>query len=442
MKKATAWLLLILMVASFSPGKVWAQEPIRIASERLENDFPEKLLFHVEVEGQLRITKITLYYWIRGEDSPTVCPLQFDPGQHVQASWRWYTANSIIPPGAPIIYFWKVEDEAGHVLTTKEKTFYYDDIRFPWKTLGDDEVAVFWYAGGDDFGQELYRIASTSLRQLEGNLGARLDFPIRVLVYGDMDDFRTAFPPLKEWLGGMAFPSAGITVQIIEPEDYISMQYIVPHEISHLLFFQLTDNPYAVPPIWLDEGLAVYNECAVLSYASYYYDAQVAEAAAEDRLLPLSFIVGGFPTDREQAKLAYAQSYSLVKTLIEDYGWEKLGRYLQAYKEAGPRFNDREAFREVFGLFPRDFVNRWRAELGAAPEPEPTPFPTAVPFGIRTLPPISPSPTATMLPTVQPTKTSSPVEPTVSPSPWAFPCLGLVLLLPLIARLCNEVLRK
>src|SRR5260370_16743783 len=35
---------------------------------------------------------------------------------------------------------------------------------------------------------------------------------------------------------------------------------IIPHELSHLLLYQATRNPYNQPPAWMDEGLAVHNQ--------------------------------------------------------------------------------------------------------------------------------------------------------------------------------------
>lgn len=367
-------LLALLFLLLVLPVRVGAQEePVRILSERMENRFPVELLFHIEAESQVAdITRIKLYYRMRGSESETQVPLEFTRGRRVEASYRWHTEYQTVPPGTPILYRWEIRDAAGNVLKTEERIFYYDDVRFEWRTRSDESLAVFWYAGGEEFGEALYEKARWSLTTLEEGLGAQLDFPIRIVVYGSEDDFRSAFPRMNEWIGGRAFPEMGLTVQTIVPGDYGYLAQVIPHEIAHLLFFQLTDNPYVYPPSWLNEGLAVYSE----SPSNPYYDRLVAKAAAEGTLLPMEFIVGGFPADYERALLAYAQSYSLVKFLIEQYGEEKLGEYLQAYKNAGIRFDEKEAFREVYGISFDEFLEAWRGSVGLRGTPR---VPTAVP---------------------------------------------------------------
>ena len=417
MNRYRAWLLLLvlLLLAMPAPGPAQAQEPMRIVSERLENQFPEALTFHIEVKGPAKITKITLFHELRGTDSPTIAPLEFEPATRVQASHRWPTQNMTVPPGVPILYHWEIEDEAGNKLVTEEATFTYDDVRFPWKVLEDDEVAVLWYSGDDEWGQKIYDVVSRSLRQLEEALAAQIEFPIRVVVYGNEADFRSAFPPLRENIGGIAFTENGVTVQVIRMGNESYLVGVIPHEISHLLTHQLTDSPCSTLPAWLDEGLAVYNEWSGQSY----YEAIVEQAATEGNLLPLAFIVGNFPRDSERVYLAYGQSYCLVKRLIDEYGGEKLGQYLRMFGEAKTGFDEEAAFEAVYGLPLMDFVNGWRVSLGAELEVAPTPMPTMVPF--PTPPPPGWKATQTPTPLVTATPTPPPVQPTAVPSPAPTP---------------------
>jgi len=401
-------IFLLLLLAGLGIRPAAAQEqPIRVLSEPFENNFPVELFFKIEVESTAAdISRIKLYYHLRGSTSQTQVPLEFTPARRVPASYRWHTEFQTVPPGAPILYHWEIKDKAGNTLTTEEKTYYYDDVRFDWKTLADEELVVFWYEGGDEFGQEVYDMASLSLRQLEERLGVQLDFSIRIVAYGSQEDFVSAFPRMNDWVGGRAFTAMGLTVQTMPPWDHEWVADVIPHEISHLLFYQVTDNPYVAPPAWLNEGLASYNELKENSY----YDELVAQAAADGTLLPMAFIVGGFPADHERAILAYAQSYSLVKTLIDGYGWEKMGAYLHAFKTAKLSFDEAAAFQGIYGLSFEEFLAQWRISVGAAAGP--TQIPSAVP-------------TRTPQGTSQPGPT-----PTPPPGRATWPCASAALFLP------------
>ena len=338
-------IFLVLLLAGLTALPAAAQEqPIRLLSEPFENNFPVELFFKIEVESTAAdISKIRLFYHERGSVSQSQVPLEFTPARRVLASYRWHTEFRIVPPSVPILYHWEIKDKGGNTLTTEEKIYYYDDVRFDWQRIEDEEMVVLWYEGGREFGQEIYDVASLSLRTLEDRLGVHLDFPIYIVAYGGEEDFVSAFPRMNDWVAGRAFPAMGLTVQIMPPGDHDWPRDVLPHEISHLLFYQATDNAYVTPPAWLNEGLATYNELEENSY----YDFLVAQAAANATLLPMDFIVGGFPADSERAVLAYAQSYSLVKTLIGQYGWEKLGSYLSAYRNARMDFKEKVAFQEL-----------------------------------------------------------------------------------------------
>jgi hypothetical protein len=413
MRRALLGLLLLAVVlAGLVLAPVEAQEqPIQILSEEIENNFPVELLFHIDVASKAApIDRIKLAFRTRGSISLTKNPLEFEPNERVQSSYRWYTEFANTPPGAPVFYHWEIHDKAGNTLSTEPKLHYYDDLRFDWQKVEDEDLTVLWYEGGEEFGQELYDVSSISLREMIEGMNAELDFPIRVVVYANRDDFHSAFLYRHEWTGGISYPGMGLTVQIIAPWEYAWMTDVLPHEIAHQIFFQLTDNAYVIPPTWLNEGIAQYNEWVDHSYE----EELVADAAAEERLLPMPMIVGGFPPD-DRVYLAYAQSYSLVKMLIETYGWEAMGRYLNAYKTAPISFDEEVAFEEVYGLSFDDFLAAWLDAIGAVGNPvlNPTDAPL-LPATTSTPPEVTPVPTEEP---AGPTETAvaSTAEPTAEP---------------------------
>jgi hypothetical protein len=142
------------------------------------------------------------------------------------------------------------------------------------------------------------------------------------------------------------------------------------------------------------------------------------EAVTADTLYPLHTLGDNFPTDGQQASLAYIQSNRVVTYLFETYGPTKMADLLQAFQRGN---DDDQALREVYGFDTVALDNEWRESLGLpTPQLTPTPTPTTIPT-IALVKPISPTEPTPLsattaaqasTPTPQPTRT-----PTVSPTP-------------------------
>ena len=113
-------------------------------------------------------------------------------------------------------------------------------------------------------------------------------------------------------------------------------------------------------PAWLDEGLAMHNEGGL----EEHYQSILEEAISEDSLIPVQSLCGSFPTNPEEASLAYAESYSLVDFLIDTYGEEKMLELLGLFEE-GNTYDG--ALLEVYGFDIEGLEDLWRVSLGLEP---------------------------------------------------------------------------
>lgn len=371
-------LLVLLLMLSLWPSAgivVSADGPIHVISSTTRNDFPSNLVFEIAVEDESsEVISIQLSFWMRGQGSETVAPLEFTPGREVRTSYRWNTERITVAPGVPIEYYWVISDEVGNRLRTETRRVYYDDIRFDWQVRENQDIVVFWYGGGEEVGQRLFHSAASALQRLSLTTEAQLEFPIRIVIYASEADFRSAFPYLNEWVGGRAFTESALIVLYAEA-DPGSLDWTVkrgiPHEIAHILFHQATQHPYSSPPTWLNEGLAMYSEEA----AHDGERALVRRAVQRGELLSLAQISGGFPPDPEAANLSYAESLSTVEFILDRYGAETVAAFLRAFKDG--KTTD-EATRQAFGLSLEEFELEWREYLAqkypvSAPQSPPVP---------------------------------------------------------------------
>jgi hypothetical protein len=193
-----------------------------------------------------------------------------------------------------------------------------------------------------------------------------------------------------EWIGGQAFPESGIIV-LTAPPTAAGREYglrTVPHELSHLVVHAATDNPFGGVPRWLDEGLAMYAEGELPSR----FEERLTRAVQEGRLLSLRSSSGNFPTDAEQSLLGYAESHSVVKYMLEQYGRDGMARIFGVFRDGA---TPDQALRGALGIDVATLENGWRASIGAPA--------LSVPPGAAQPMPAGPDIYATAVPATTPT---------------------------------------
>jgi tetratricopeptide (TPR) repeat protein len=126
------------------------------------------------------------------------------------------------------------------------------------------------------------------------------------------------------------------------------------HEYTHVAVQSIT----RVCPSWLNEGLAqVYEGRESRSAAS-----RVRKAHASDSLIALKDLTKSFTrfSDVEKARLAYAQSLSLVLFIIDQHGPDRVGRFL---RYLGKGMAEQEAADEAFHKSLADIFAAWKEAI-------------------------------------------------------------------------------
>lgn len=352
-----------------TPISIYAQgeQPqIVVVEQGAVPDFPSTVEFTLKARG-FPAHRAVLSYRLEGSDITIEVPAEIDePGDDVDLTVTLDLSTHYIPPGSQVTYFWTLTDSAGRSASTPVETFQLVDDYYPWQSLTDTEgrVSVHWYLGGDEFGKNLLSTATSALDRLERDVGSNLEQQATIWVYATQDHFMGALPPdLPVWAGAKAFPELSLVIASISPMvmGAEEMERVVPHELSHLVFYQATRNardPESMPPAWLDEGLAVYNQGS----RAPEEEAALKQAAEEGLLVPLQALSGSFGHEEEEAVLAYAQSRSIVEFVLKDkrYGPEKLARTVSGFRNGD---GVDQALQKGLGVILGDLERQWRSSL-------------------------------------------------------------------------------
>ena len=161
------------------------------------------------------------------------------------------------------------------------------------------------------------------LRDLE--CGGMLKKKPLVYIFNNRQDYLDKVKSLGynvENTGGIAIPrSARKPAEIYSFLSDNLLDEVLPHELTHLLFREITAGlkTNAVIPLWLNEGMAEYEK------RTKRYKAEVKRALEANTLIPLSEVVSytAYPQDLNQNRFFYAESASIVEFLLTRYGGAK-----------------------------------------------------------------------------------------------------------------------
>jgi hypothetical protein len=362
-----ALLLALLLVALLAPAAAPAAAQdnpdidVEVLNSAAQVEFPSRITFSLVAQNEgAPITEAALLYGPTRADTRTIVPLSFTPGRSIEVQHVLDTRIYHLPVGTEVSYSWLLRDAAGNEFETPVNELIYHDDRFTWQQRSERGITVYWYEGGEGFGNVLLETATSALDRLQTETGVVQIDPIKIYIYANTGDMRAALRSNSvEWVGGQAVPSLGLIIGAIAPDRIDEVGRIVPHELSHQVLYQATENPYGGVPLWFEEGLAVYNQEAVDDYFPDVIDA----AARSDTLVPLEALAASFPTDPDRALLSYAQSHSVVDYIIDTYGTDKLTELVDAFSEATPVD---EALPQVLGLTVDELDAAWRETLPPA----------------------------------------------------------------------------
>ena len=366
---ATLVAVLAFLLAALPLTPVRAQEVIEdaapeaipalaVARNEAVSDFPNGMTFSLEAETADPVVGLELMYRAPGLETFSVELPAFESGTtELDVEHPIDLRAGDLPPGIDVDYHWRITEADGDIVETPEQTLLWADDRYDWTPLAGPNVTVYAYNTDPAFQQAILDSAERTIANLAEAYDAEMDQPVRIWAYAGKDDLYGALAPNSEpWIAGAAYPGLHVIMAVLPPGDYSELGRVVPHEISHQVLHQATDNPFNAPPQWLDEGLATYwQESGRDRFYSY-----ALQIGGTGQVPPLRTLNGIFPYDRDGATGAYALSLSAVMYILDTWGDEGMAKLLATFDEG---ISHEDAVLEGLGITFDELDRRWREDL-------------------------------------------------------------------------------
>jgi hypothetical protein len=348
-------------------------QELTVLSQSVESQFPDSISFKLSASGPNPIEDIRVVLKTLGGEASTYGRIEVIPGNKVSGEYLLSTSTGAqyIPPGTLIRYYFELRDNAGGVLRTQQKEYLYEDNRFDWREVSQDNITVYYYGGeiAEFLKIRAEVVLEASLKaatKMEPVLGIITEEPIRLVLYSNYRDMTAALPFRSLAVSqdlvtqGQAWPNERV-VLVLGTDSTVAG--IASHELTHILVADAAGKGYRLVPAWLNEGLAEYGN---IDQSDSYTQALITGIYTR-KVRPLGYLTdfGGKPED---IVIAYGQSRSVISYLIAFYGEEKMAELMNAIEMLLPVD---EALMGTYGFDQHGLDSEWRVAIGLDPFPEP-----------------------------------------------------------------------
>jgi len=224
-----------------------------------------------------------------------------------------------------------------------------------WQEEKSTHFIIYYHNLDAEFLRQLVNKAEYYYDNITSDLGFnRFNFWLwderaKIYVYDDPQSYilGTGQPV---WSAGAVIPRSKVIYAFAGEEDFLNT--ILPHEMGHIIFREFVGFDNTAVPLWLDEGIASYQEQSRREAANEL----VKDALKEYRFIDLQDLSGISPqVMRNTASVAlfYAEAVSVINYLMQVFGRDKLVlfcQYLRDYRNLQVALARAYSFADVAGL--------------------------------------------------------------------------------------------
>lgn len=218
-----------------------------------------------------------------------------------------------------------------------------------WNNSKSRHFIVYYKNAPEDFIEQVVNKSEDYYLMITDNMGfTRFDFWLwderaKIYIYDNAKDYNlTTGQP--NWSFGAAVPKEKKISTFVDSRGFFDS--LLPHEMGHIIFREMIGFDNYAAPLWLEEGVASYQENLRVAAADMF----LREAADNNELIPLdrfSQVNLKGAANTSEIQLFYAQSASVIGFLINGFGSDKFVEFCQHVRDKKD-FN--EAMRYVYNF--------------------------------------------------------------------------------------------
>ena len=235
-----------------------------------------------------------------------------------------------------------------------------------WNELASEHFILKYQDHEQAWAQRILDLAEAAYGQVTTDLDMTPRLPVEIKLYDDGPTFHTlvAFS-LSDWVAGWTEQGESIRLWWRENDEH-AIQAAIAHELTHQVLYA-----QGLEVAWLHEGVAAFETDRLRPLGAHWGAAQhaptVQDALRRHEELPLDGLLSFEDLSRDQLKLAYAQSWSLVSYIVNQQGWPDLRRLIIRSITSD---NTAANLRDALGVDPELFLAEWEEHARVAGVPD------------------------------------------------------------------------